>query len=116
MRHDPRIAVTSFDPSPVRPDVGAIVVELAPRLLLTSPNIQSLYRQFSTDNASKQRGTGTIVMHPHDWATHGEGTMPNLGVAGVVFVATSEAWRDTVQAMALTPICRTCPIAQSTWR
>lgn len=100
-----RLAVTSFDPVPTTPEPRSIVVEFDPRLPFADPNVRSPYRRFATDFASRQPGTETIVMHPHDWAAQAEDILTRIGVVGTVIVATRNAWRDPQQSLALTTIC-----------
>ena len=101
-----RLAVTSFDPSPVRTDGGATVVEFDPRLPFADPNVRPPYRRFATDYASRLPLQETIVIHPHDWAAQAERLMPRIRAAGTVIIATRNAWRDPQQALALTAICK----------
>ena len=101
-----RLAVTSFDPSPVQTDGGATVVEFDPRLPFADPNVRPPYRRFATDYASRLPLQETIVIHPHDWAAQAESLMPRIRAAGTVIIATRNAWRDPQQALALTTICK----------
>ena len=101
-----QLAVTSFDPSPVQTDGGAIVVEFDPRLPFADPNVRPPYRRFATDYASRLPLQETIVIHPHDWAAQAESLMPRIRAAGTVIIATRNAWRDPQQALALTTICK----------
>ena len=104
--HVARLAVTSFDPSPVRTDGGATVVEFDPRLPFADPNVRPPYRRFATDYASRLPAQETIVIHPHDWEAQAESLMPRIRAAGTVIIATRNAWRDPQQALALTTICK----------